>query len=275
MARLASAIICTGLLTAIGSVRAEPFTVECQLPFASIEKHRPIDDICAARGVAKTDDSAEGLQNRVKNNFCAAGTPALVTFVTFKKLQQNLDQKAAEAKKWSGLHLPANRDVLLGIYTTSEGATIGEGSVVKFAAWLMKLRQGHPETCNCNQDDHDPDMVDMHIVLISSSDRENTPECKSVTAEISPHFRPDEWDGDTLLKANDHPLRFTGQLIYDAAHRPCSGSPPKAGGGTPSRSSSWEIHPVYAIDVCENNSLAKCKADNDSVWKPLDQWPGD
>jgi len=23
------------------------------------------------------------------------------------------------------------------------------------------------------------------------------------------------------------------------------------------------------------NSLAKCKADNDSVWKPLDQWPGD
>ena len=59
MARLASAIICTGLLTASGSVRAEPFTVECQLPFASIEKHRPIDDICAARGVAKTDDSAE------------------------------------------------------------------------------------------------------------------------------------------------------------------------------------------------------------------------
>jgi len=119
------------------------------------------------------------------------------------------------------------------------------------------------------------DVIDMHLVVISSSDRENTPECKSVTVEISPHFRPDKWDADTILSANDHPLRFTGQLMYDAAHRPCSGSPPKAGQGAPARVSSWEIHPVYAIDVCKEKSLNKCKADNDSIWKPLDQWHGD
>jgi hypothetical protein len=276
MTRLVSAVVCTSLLVAGGSVSAEPFTVECQLPFETIKEHHSIDDNCAAHGNApltggSASDSAHALQNVAKNNFCATGIPALVTFISFKKLQQKLDQKAPEAKHWSGLHLPGNRSVLLGVYTTSEGATIGEGSVVTFAAWLMKLKPEHPESCNCD----DPEAIDMHLVLISSSDRENTPECRSVTAEISPHFQPDQWNSDTLLKANDHPLRFTGQLMYDAAHRPCSGSPPTRASGAPSRVSSWEIHPVYTIDVCKKKSLSSCKADNDSVWTPLDQWQGE
>jgi hypothetical protein len=266
-------VVCTSLLVAIGSVGAEPFTVDCQLPFENIKKRHPIDDNCTARGAAEGNDSADALQNLAKNNFCATSVPALVTFISFKKLQQRLDQKLPEAKHWSAQHLPGNRSVLLGVYTTSESVTIGEGSIVKFAAWLMKLRPGHHESCNCDRTGKD--MNDMHLVLISSSDRENTPECKSVTAEISPHFRPDQWDGDTILEANDHPLRFTGQLMYDAAHRPCSGSPPTRASGAPSRVSSWEIHPVYAIDVCKKKSLSSCKADNDSVWTPLDQWQGD
>src|SRR4029453_13804978 len=97
MARLVSAIVCTSLLVAIGSVSAEPFTVECHLPFENIKKHHPIDDNCAARGAAEANDSPEGLQNLAKNNFCAATPtlgPALVTFISFKKLQQKLDQKA-------------------------------------------------------------------------------------------------------------------------------------------------------------------------------------
>jgi hypothetical protein len=158
------------------------------------------------------------------------GLASLVTFISFKKLQQKLDQKAPEAKSWHGLHLPGDRSVLLSVYTTSEGATIGDGSIVSFAARLMKLRPGEHERCNCDQTEKD--MVDMHLVLISSSDREDALECKSVTAEISPHVRPNQWNADTLLSANDHPLRFTGQLMYDAAHRPCSGSPPaRASGG--------------------------------------------
>jgi hypothetical protein len=48
----------------------------------------------------------------------------------------------------------------------------------------------------------------------------NTPECKSVTAEISPHFQPDQWNKAALKSANKHPLRFKGQLMYDASHRP-------------------------------------------------------
>lgn len=100
----------------------------------------------------------------------------------------------------------------------------------------------------------------------------DAPECGSVTAETIPHLRPGAWDGSEILAAQDHPFRFTGQLMYDAAHRPCSGNPPKARQGDPKRQSSWEIHPVYAIDVCKHKSLANCGADNDSAWTPLDQW---
>jgi hypothetical protein len=32
------------------------------------------------------------------------------------------------------------------------------------------------------------------------------------------------------------------------------------------RVSCWEIHPVYAIDVCKNDKLSSCKADDDSVY---------
>ena len=281
MARFVSAIVCASLLIGAKSATAQGFVPNCAVPFASIAQHHPIDDNCDARGEADKDPvkdnrPAHALQNQAKNNFCSTGTPALVTFTSFKKLQQKLDQKAPVAKTWNREHLPADRSLFLGVYTTSEGATIGEGTVVTFAGWLMKLRKGNPESCNCGETNGGAkDMVDMHLVVISSSDRENTPECKSVRVEISPHFRPENWDADTILRANDHPLRFIGQLMYDAAHRPCSGSPPTPGSRTPARVSSWEIHPVYAIDVCKKKSLNSCKANNDSVWTPLDQWQGD
>src|SRR5262249_701850 len=114
--------------------------------------------------------------------------------------------------------------------------------------------------------------TDIHVVLIDNSHRDSSPECESVTAEISPHSRPDKWDSHTLLLAEAHPFRFTGQLIYDAAHRPCSGNPLKPAPQAPKRISSWEIHPVYAIDVCKKKSLASCKANDDSAWTPLADW---
>jgi hypothetical protein len=209
-----------------------------------------------------------------KNNFCATGAPALVTFISFKKLQQKLYQKAPQAKKWWRKNLPKDRGFLRDIYTTSENATIGEGTLVTFAGWLKLPKQADYESCNCAKPDiahpDKPEFTDIHLVMISSSDLQNTPECTSVTAEISPHFRPAKWDKATLKAASEHPLRFTGQLMYDASHRPC---PRPTGSRDPARVSSWEIHPVYAIDVCTKKSLKSCKADNNdsSVWVPLVQ----
>jgi hypothetical protein len=87
----------------------------------------------------------------------------------------------------------------------------------------------------------------------ASADAPN--ECQSFTAEITPHFRPDEWlILSTLHKTStktawdrivaqelDRPLRITGQMFFDGSHRPCVGEE-----GRPPRISVWEIHPVYA-----------------------------
>ena len=40
----------------------------------------------------------------------------------------------------------------------------------------------------------------------------------------------------------------------------------------PFRSSLWEIHPVYAFEVCTNTDATKCKENDDSAWRPYDQW---
>jgi hypothetical protein len=214
-----------GLAMGRPAAPAQDFRPGCSLPFDSIKEAHPIDHLCPqARGnvpdpPVAANDAEHALQNERKNNFCATGGPALVTFFSFRKLQQKLDQKS--------------------------------------------------ETSGKNED------TDIHVVLISSSDRENTAECSSVTAEVSRHFRPETWDAHHLLLANAHPLRFTGQLFYDAAHRPCSGNSPTAASHAPARVSSWEVHPVHAIDVCKKKGLQNCKANDESAWSSLDQWQPD
>ena len=238
-----------GVLILAGIVNlatAQWFDPACALPFDPIKVHHSIDDSCAPRGdvpdpPVADNDVGHALQNELKNNLCALGSPVRVTFASFSKLQKKLDQKFPTAKTWDRDHLPKERSGFAALYTTTDGNTIGEGRVVRFAAWVMKLRKGGMESVNCQGSTKDG--TDLHIVLIASSDRENTPECSSVTAEITPHFRPENWDAHTILQANDHPLRFTGHLMYDASHRPCRGSPPTSAPGTPARVSSWEIHP--------------------------------
>ena len=76
MARFASAVVCTSLLLAIGSVKAQGLVSDCTVPFTTIAKHHPIGDNCDARGDADLDEKeknrdAHALQNIAKNNFCA------------------------------------------------------------------------------------------------------------------------------------------------------------------------------------------------------------
>lgn len=255
--------------------RAQSFDPGCQLPFDAIRKHHPIDDTCPRRGdvldpPADAQAAAHASQNEAKNNFCRSGSPALVTFSSFKKLQKKLNQKVSPAKTWTRDNLPTDRSVLKGIHKTTDGVLLGEGNVVMLSAWLMKRRQGSEESCNCQGSTKEA--TDIHVVLIDNSNRDNTPECQSVTAEVSPHFEPENWDSHALLLAEAHPFRFTGQLMYDAAHRPCSGNPLKPAAMAPKRISSWEIHPVYAIDVCKKKSLQNCKANDSTAWTPLNEW---
>lgn len=153
--------------------------------------------------------------------------------------------------------------MLQNLHETTEGATIGERSVVKFSAFISDAHYSNVsngERVNCNLTGKNNN--DMHIELVQV--RGETDECRSVTAEIPPHFRPDIW-ASRILNDIDRPVRFTGQLFFDASHRPCRGNIKPS----PRRSSSWEIHPVHNIEVCKNQSLAGCKADDDTKWISL------
>jgi hypothetical protein len=255
----------------VSPVHADAYVPGCAVPFAAISVNHPIDNECGNEGGAfgpgDPDIPEQHAQNRAKNNLCAAGTPSRVTILTMKKLQQITNQmKAAHQLKFGAPDiLPDDRSVLQNIWTTSDGNTIGEGSLVLFVGFIQKTKPGGVETVNCGLSGAEND--DIHIVLGGTT---QAAECSSIVAEMIPHFRPTSWN-HTVLNTIHKAVRVRGQLFFDASHVPCSGG--ASVGTTLKRLSDWEIHPVYGIDVCKNGSLAACRFDDDSVWVPLDQVP--
>jgi hypothetical protein len=228
----------------------------CTLPFDAIKQHHPIDDSCSADGAA-APDTPQSAQNDAKNNFCSTGAPVNIDFDVLHQLQADVAKSGSGITFGSDAQLPKDRSVLRDLPT--KAGPLSEGAVVRLAAFVMDAHYsnlGKGESVNCKQPDKESN--DIHIVL-ANSDKE-TDECNSVTAEMSPHFRPDVWDPTDLNQKNAHMYRFTGQLFFDGSHRPCSG-----GKGSPKRSSLWEIHPVYALEIC-TDAGNNCKVDSDENW---------
>lgn len=240
--------------------QGQPFVPECELPFDQIAVEQEFDDVCGIAGAGTKAPLL--LQNRVKNNFCATGDPVLVTFASFRRLQTLVEQPEHLGPTYRE---PETREDLEQIgYTTTEGETAGEGTVVTFAAFIEEAHfadTSSGEGVNCKLPGRENN--DVHIALAQR--RNETDECKSVTAEMSPHFRPPLW-AERPLNSIDRPVRITGQLFFDASHHPCTGTKRP----NPKRVSSWEVHPVYNIEVCRNTTLARCHADDDNAWESLD-----
>ncbi len=243
-------------------VSAQAFKLSCTLPFDSIKQIHPIDSSCGLTGNVKLPQ-ARALQNSAKNNFCASGSPVNVDFEVMHQLQQDAENRGITFG--SDAQIPEDRSELAHLPTTA--GSIGEGTLARLAAYVIKARYsnlGKGESVNCKHGDKESN--DIHIVLGEKSNHDD--ECSSITAEMSPHFRPLVWDDSNLMDNNEHLYRFTGQLFFDASHRPCSG-----GKGSPKRSAIWEIHPVYAVDICmdANND---CKVDSEANWVSLSDWVG-
>jgi hypothetical protein len=251
-------------------VGAQPFAPGCSLPFEGIKGTDPdggllpIDEKCGIEGDTKAA-AVHQLQNKAKNNFCAPGVPVTVTMATFKKLQKAADD--AELPH-GGNNLPDDRNILADLVTaTSHGKSskVGEGTKVRFATFLLEAHYSNVskgESVNCKKKGQQ--FNDIHVVLAENKDAEP---CETVSAEVSPHFRPPAWLPDNLNRVV-RPVRITGQMFFDASHDPCRDGKR----ASPARISVWEIHPIYSIDVCEKNSLASCDAENDSVWVPMHEW---
>lgn len=263
-ARVLRGVLCmaTAALPAAPSW-GQGITPNCPIPFATVQQHHDIDDSCTADGNAGRP--AQKAQNDAKNNFCAGGTPAEITTLSFQKLQAAA--KKAGVSFGSDSQLPEDRTALRDVYTTSKGDKIGEGSLVQLVAFVLDAHYSNVsggESVNCKVNGKENN--DIHILLGRTV---NTQPCGSVTAEMSPHFRPVGWTDAALNDTNGHPVRLTGQLFFDASHRPCTPGHPQ----NPKRISLWEIHPIYAVDVCKNTTLPACDRAEESVWTPLEAGP--
>jgi hypothetical protein len=254
------------------------FDLKCH-PFKALEAKHAIDGSCpSAAGDAQPATSGHALQNIAKNNFCAGGQAVDITHDDLLQLQ-SAAQKIPGYQNWNRENLPPSRDP----FTKNMSGKFKEGMLVRYTGFIYELHAADVESgesVNCAQTG--ADVNDIHIAFVASPpDRE----CTSITAEMSPHFRPNAWvasdmapkiaaflepsPGKWVSNAPGKRLsRVTGQLMFDAAHKPCTGGQPNK--GDPSRASLWEVHPVYAMEVCTTTG-AKC-ADTD--WKPLDQFLG-
>jgi hypothetical protein len=107
-----------------------------------------------------------------------------------------------------------------------------------------------------------------HIAL---ADTASKPACAGIVAEMIPHLRPTTWTPDNLQRTQGRPVRITGQLFLDSRHhtRLCNDTQNSV---DPPRVSFWEIHPVYAVDVCTAQEPADCQDTHAAIWKPLDAW---
>ncbi len=239
------------------------------LPFAGIEKHHPIDDACGINGKPSSPDPTH-LQNAAKNNFCSepsGGAPESMTLQQFADLQHSHNFPAGQGME------PSDRTPL---------RNAGEGKVVRVKAYLIEAHHadlGGGESVNCNRPNEEDN--DIHIALGATP---NAKECTSISAEISPHFRPvswneighfEKWNPTTnqytvnnamASRLRSHAYRITGQLFYDASHAPC----PCGTQCSPVRAAVWEIHPVYGIEVCKAGT--KCEENSDADWMPFDTW---
>lgn len=239
------------------------FSPDCALPFDDIKTEGlTIDSICTEDGNAG-DDTGKRLESEAKNNFCVDGEPTPISYEDFKQLQ-------AASDKVAGLKnvLKTSRDPLAEIFSSGGRPALGEGSLVQFVGFVLdahhsNVGRGKGELVNCKLPDKEDN--DIHIELMM--DPADDDPCNGVTAEMSPHFRPEAWNELVDLKL-ERPVRITGPLFFDSSHQPCrDGKRPN-----PKRISVWEIHPVYQFEVCKSKNLASCSAENDSLWIPLDQW---
>lgn len=239
------------------------------LPFASIEVKHTIDDHCGLKGAGSAPANSK-LQNQVKNNFCAGAggtTPEEFT-------PQMLVDLQGKTKVPSGFKRePSDRQPL---------TDLGEGKLVRMKAFLVEAHHadlGAGETVNCNGGAELQN--DVHMALGGKADAQ---ECESVSAEIIPHYRPASWneighfehynkstkkytpDPAMAARLQSHPYRITGQLFFDASHKPC----PCGTTCNPIRASEWEIHPVYVIEVCKSGT--SCDESKDEDWMAFDTW---
>jgi hypothetical protein len=222
------------------------------------------DNACAIGG---SGSGAETAQNKAKNSFCAQDPPTPITIEEMTSLQQQVQDDKSINFGNPRSHHPLSKKAGPAKDRAPLRA-LGEGKLRTLEGFVMIARQEGAESVNCAKTvPNAPAFHDIHISLVSAEEQTHEDECASVVAEMVPHHRPASWTKKNVVNvATSHArVRVTGQLFFDSSHTPCiDGSSER---GDPRRVSLWELHPIYAFDVCDADDCS-----DPAAWRSLDAW---
>jgi len=213
-------------------------------------------------GVPSSGSDA-AMRNQLKRAV-PAGTAAdarLLTLDDFRTLQRHVDSL-----------FPGHRPTFQGDRNalgnlTLGGGPISEGSLVSVAGYLVAARAQGPESVNCESGTE----VDFHINV---GQTDTSTEWNGIVVEIIPQLRPAGLTATSDLAAalgrvvsGKQRVLVVGQLMLDNDHV-VNDDPSHPHGSNPKRMSTWEIHPVTALLVCEKSV---CADGRPADWTPLEQ----
>jgi hypothetical protein len=136
-----------------------------------------------------------------------------------------------------------------------------EGTAVELMGFVLKVKPGSGESCNCELSRRVD--TDIHLVLVG--DPEDDGEETSVTAEITPRVRANghsDWLYKNVKDLEGQFVRVTGWLMLDTKHiHQTHRLPGERTNKGLVRATNWEVHPVTKLEVCQKSASA-CKANN-------------
>jgi hypothetical protein len=134
-----------------------------------------------------------------------------------------------------------------------------EGTPVELMGFLLLVKRGSAESCNCDLS-HTVD-TDIHLVLVG--DPENDGEETSVTAEITPRVRANghpDWLFKNVNDLQGEFVKVTGWLMLDTKHiRQTHRLSGERTNKALVRATNWEVHPVTKLEVCQK-TVSACKS---------------
>lgn len=124
-------------------------------------------------------------------------------------------------------------------------------SGAEVTAFVLDVKPGGKETCNCGKTD--PVHTDTHIELVLHAT--DTATTQSVVVEVTPRMRAimgasgTDWSTKTLRKQFQHKwVKVRGWMAFDSQHTSAAENT-NPGGANNWRATAWEIHPVTDIRV--------------------------
>ena len=139
----------------------------------------------------------------------------------------------------------------------STGDDVGrfrENKAVEIVAWVLEVKWGSKESCNCSHTGQD--LQDVHIELVRT--KNTSSRIKVVVAEITPRLREVLFDelgistNNTRLRntVRKHKVKIKGWLFFDWQHiTEAENTDP--GDADNIRATAWEIHPITSIKVIQ------------------------